>query len=893
MDNLNNKKRILGRGNISLAVCILLITTALSATTVISFEPADLSQESLSYTFSFKEPNFKTLQADNSGYTNINMPGCLAIGKQAGEPAMPVKFIKLLLPPMKTVSDVTVTGSPIELDMGSRDLKQKPIIPHQNPVPIGYSEPEEFVIDTELYSSNNVYPSEIHGDYNIGYSRGYAIMDIALIPLQYIPNEGRIFLYPDITITIDFEETEEVNQFFRNNQDDKEWVEKLVYNPKLTESYNEEIQTFEYDGGLCDPEDDYDYVVITTTHEGLDYWETSEETPYNWESLLEKHEADDGLSCTLVTIEDIDDCNDYHNSDPLFDDLEAHIREFCKDAYQDWNTSYIFVGGDDEWIPAREMDSSYESNIDSDIYWSNLDNTFNDDEDTYWGEELDGGFDLYAEIFIGRITCDEPQDVSNWMTKSFYYADSGDPDYLENAAFFGGVLGWECQADDFIDYAAIKGTNNWLGPNPGDHGPYPSWLGFNYGFETWNSLNPGIQYNLSVAWTGEPPNPGWQGGSTNEAITEFRAAITADHVTLISGVAHANSQMSLDVQDSDWESEYHNTRPFFIHDWGCHCGDMDASDDGVLHSMLFHSDTELAFACIYNTCYGWGSFRDTNSSSSIQMKLFWDYFLDVTNNSGDTDNWQLGKGQAWSKDAMAPTVNWTYSSAPGSWRAVIQGCLLFGDPAQRLKTTNAVPEKPTQPDGPTEGITNIEYTFSSSTTDPEGDQIFYMFNWGDNTSSDWIGPYDSGVSGEASHAWTDPGDYEIKVKSKDVKGGSGDWSDPLAIHILQAPIVDIDIIRGGIFKVNAAIKNNGEVESTAVQWNITLDGGTIFLGKESSGEITSISPGGSVPITSGLILGFGKTQVTVTAEMAEGTDTRTQSGTMLLFFIYVNPGGSI
>ena len=314
---------------------------------------------------------------------------------------------------------------------------------------------------------------------------------------------------------------------------------------------------------------------------------------------------------------------------------------------------------------------------------------------------------------------------------------------------------------------------------------------------------------------------------------------------------------------------------------------MDAADDGVLHSMLFHSDTELAFGCVYNTGYGWGNFQCTNSSSALQAKLFWDYFLDVANNSGNKANWQLGKGHAWSKDAMAPTINWD-----GTWREIIQCCLLFADPAQRLKTTNALPEKPERPDGPSEGVTNIEVTFSGTTTDLEGDQIFYMFDWGDNTSSDWIGPYDSGITCEASHIWTDPGDYEIMVIAKDINGGISDWSDPSSIHILQAPIVDIDIISGGLFKVNAAIENNGEVESTTVQWNITLDGGTIFLGKESNGEITSIPPGGSVPITSGLILGFGKTQVTVTAEIAEGTDIRTQSGTLLLFFIYITPGGN-
>ncbi|GAH55789.1 unnamed protein product, partial [marine sediment metagenome] len=48
--------------------------------------------------------------------------------------------------------------------------------------------------------------------------------------------------------------------------------------------------------------------------------------PYNWESLMDKYEQDDGLKCTLVTIQGIDACSDYYNSDSLFNDTEAHIR---------------------------------------------------------------------------------------------------------------------------------------------------------------------------------------------------------------------------------------------------------------------------------------------------------------------------------------------------------------------------------------------------------------------------------------------------------------------------------------------------------------------------------------------------------------------------------------
>ena len=46
-------------------------------------------------------------------------------------------------------------------------------------------------------------------------------------------------------------------------------------------------------------------------------------------------------------------------------------------------------------------------------------------------------------------------------------------------------------------------------------------------------------------------------------------------------------------------------------------------------------------------------------------------------------NWQLGKGQEWARDLMAPTINW--DSSYGTWPGIIQSCLLFGDPAQFLK----------------------------------------------------------------------------------------------------------------------------------------------------------------------------------------------------------------
>lgn len=647
------------------------------------FTLANSNNTELTYTFAFQEPQLKVVNIRNEFFTNIQMPGCYAIGTEVGSPMYPAKIANFLIPAGYEIDTIEVSGSLTSFNTRNIDLETNPIVPYQHPVPIGDDIDPQYAIefDESIYSSTNNYPSNVFSEQGIGYCRGYKIASIAFYPIQYIPGLGELSYYDELTINIDLIETGTINQFYRNNENDLDWVKTLVQNPEILDSYSATREPIEYPGGICDPSDDYDYVIITTTQNGLDYWSASGSTPYNWDSLMDKHQNDNGLSCTLVTMEEINAETDYENANPLFDDTPAHIREFCKDAYQDWGTEYIFVGGDDEWIPAREMDTSYEGNLDTDIYWNHLDGTFNDDEDTSWGEEGDTGFDLYSEMSIGRITCDVPQDVSNWMKKSFYYADSSSQDYLENAAFYGGDTGWNCQGDDFIDYSALKGTTNWLGPSPNADGPFPTWAGFQYGFETWNANNIGIEFNLSVMWTAEPTNPGWNGGSESAAINGLKNDISNDNVAIISGIAHANEQMSLDVGASSWESDYHNTVPFFIHDYGCHCGDMDAADDGVLHSMLFHSDTELAFGCVYNTGYGWGNFDTTNSSSALQQKSFWDYMFDTTNHSGSTMNWQLGKAHAWSIDFMAPTLEWGYT-----WRSIIQSCLLFGDPAQRLKS---------------------------------------------------------------------------------------------------------------------------------------------------------------------------------------------------------------
>jgi hypothetical protein len=86
------------------------------------------------------------------------------------------------------------------------------------------------------------------------------------------------------------------------------------------------------------------------------------------------------------------------------------------------------------------------------------------------------------------------------------------------------------------------------------------------------------------------------------------------------------------------------------------------------------------------------------------------------------------------------------------------------------------PAKPTIK-GRINGKTNTEYEYKFMTTDPEGDNITYCINWGDdNTVEIWMGPYPSGLQILAKHVWEEQGSYIIKVKAWDVYGTESEWA---------------------------------------------------------------------------------------------------------------------
>ncbi len=96
---------------------------------------------------------------------------------------------------------------------------------------------------------------------------------------------------------------------------------------------------------------------------------------------------------------------------------------------------------------------------------------------------------------------------------------------------------------------------------------------------------------------------------------------------------------------------------------------------------------------------------------------------------------------------------------------------------------NSPPEKPATPSGLREGSPEILYNFTTNTTDSDGDDVSYWFDWGDENNSGWTEYKRSGSDIMVAHNWTQKGTYDIKVKAKDTFGKESEWSDPLEIEI--------------------------------------------------------------------------------------------------------------
>jgi len=64
-----------------------------------------------------------------------------------------------------------------------------------------------------------------------------------------------------------------------------------------------------------------------------------------------------------------------------------------------------------------------------------------------------------------------------------------------------------------------------------------------------------------------------------------------------------------------------------------------------------------------------------------------------------------------------------------------------------------------------------------------------------NITTDWTDYSASGTEITLSHTWDEKGNYEIKLKAKDIHGVQSEWSDPLSITMTKNKVINLPFLQ--------------------------------------------------------------------------------------------------
>ena len=375
----------------------------------------------------------------------------------------------------------------------------------------------------------------------------------------------------------------------------------------------------------------------------------------------------------------------------------------------------------------------------SDLYYSCLDGPFNYDNDDKWGEPNDGengnDIDLFAEVYVGRACVDNIEEVENFVEKTISYINlhnEKDP-YINEVLFLGenlgnfGIASW---SGNYLDQLIDNSTDD--------------------GYSTLGI--PSDIYNIITMYDRE------QSWSMNDII-EY---VNNNDMFVINHDGHSNYHYNMRLANDD-VNYLENDKPIFIYSQGCNAGGFD-STDCIAESYTVKTDS-AAFSGIWNARYGWFWAYSTDGDSQRFNREFWDAVF------GENIP-EIGRANQDSKEDNLFLIG----------RSCIRWCYyqlnLFGDPSVSFFYNK--PKKPETPTGQKTGEAGLEYNYSTMTTDPNNDQIYYQWDFGDGNISNWIGPINSGEICTIKYQWN-KGEYNIQVKAKDTNGDESPWSDSLPI----------------------------------------------------------------------------------------------------------------
>jgi hypothetical protein len=706
---------------IGIFVCMLMIFGALASANYATRDMNGSTVNQGSITVSIPVGAYDITQVGQSHEVSVEGYGRLLI---PGQPNLPSKVFSIAIPPGAVVRDVLFnTGDGVVLS-GTYTIAPcvlARVIGEEDPVVYAAEKQQCEQNYQSIYTKNDPYPASIGEMMGTGGYRKYNLVDVRVSPVVYYPLSGKLIYYPDVTVTVQYTIPEDFSSkdIMIDNLPEAEQTAK-----EIILNYNDAKNW--YPKGPTGREQ-FDYVIIT-----LDSLTTAVEPLVAWET-------DKGRSVNVITTSWITSNYDGY-------DLAAKMRTFLIDKYpsSSWGVMDVcLIGGYDD-VPMRRtaQDVGY-GQPETDYYYAELslpdDQSWDADGDHQYGENTDS-IDFESEINVGRIPWSDPDTVQSICEKSIAYEQNTDESFKKNILLLGAFF-WS-DTDNAVLMEA-KVDQEWM----------TDWTMTRL-YEDSQSSHP-CDYDLTY----ENVKSVWSSGT-------FAFVDWAGHGSPDACYEYYPSQPFVDEATCPFLNDEY---PAII--FADACSNSDTDDLNIGQAMLkqggvgFLGATKVALGCP-----GWNDPMDGSSQSL-------DYFFTTCCTSGD---YTQGEALQWSLRQMYVNNLWDYAKYE-----MFEWGSIWGNPDLTMGsvTTSDPPAQPTKPTGKTLVVWNKDYSYSSTTTDPNGDQIYYLFNWGDDSNSGWLGPYPSGQMGSGTHAWTQLGTYDVTVIARDINGAGSPISETLVVTV--------------------------------------------------------------------------------------------------------------
>jgi hypothetical protein len=445
-------------------------------------------------------------------------------------------------------------------------------------------------------------------------------------------------------------------------------------------------------------------------------------------------------------------------------DKAEDLKYYIKDAIENFGIKFVLLVGDANRIPVRYVyvNDDVETCFVSDLYFADIYDengnfsSWDTNDNNFFGEFNHNGntddLDLYPDVYIGRLSCVNEKEVTSVVDKIISYE-------VERA-----------YTKDWFNRIILCGGDTAPGDENGvDEGEYANQaiLKVMDGFEDvkiWAS-------NKKLYYASNIDNAFNEGAGFVDFSGHGNPTVWATH-------PHNNEDLWIPTPGGyrrDDVSRLSNGEklPIVVIS-ACSCSKFDEEENCFGWSFI-SNENGGGIATLGNTGLGWiytGKYVTYGLVGLMELNSFRAYSLDEAKSFGEL----------WG-NALQRYINSKGRNADAYDHKTIMEWQPLGDPTLTIASPSHKPNKPDKPDGPTKIKVGKTYSFTTSTTDPDGDKLYYWFDWGDGTNSGWLGPYNSGEIVTARHVWDSKGNYNIRVRAKDIHGGLSEWSDSLPISV--------------------------------------------------------------------------------------------------------------